>query len=156
MMPTPDTPTYITSEGVLGGMILLPIVWLKAATVRPIQAITRLLGVASLIRDDYFGLYKGSEFVFSRELRAGTEIQNSDRCVLRAEALQQVLLAQVYKIDQRQHHQAPKISKDLYTVWNKNFDGFDSSLFYLDPPTSTRRRQAEPEPDEPQPWGTIS
>lgn len=158
LLVTPDTTTYIINENTWGGIVLLPVAWLKKAISSPLQALARILATASNVRDDLNRELRGSIFLTSRELGQAFEVQNSDKCFIRAGALQAELLNQAYRIDQTQYHIGPNLSPDLYEIKRRYPSGTDSYywLFYDDPPAPIGRRVIEPEPDEPPPWGVIS
>ena len=159
MMPTDEATVYVPDSDRDGGNVVLPVNWIKTAVEKPIQALTRLIGSASHVRDDLNREWRGSNFVSSRYFsQVVSEVPNSNRCLIRSEALQAEVLHQAYKKDQRQYHKGLQVSADMYKLMERYPGGTNSYswLFYPDPPEESLPRGPHPSPIPPEgdiTWG---
>jgi len=133
------TPNFGRQDSHVKGEILLPVAWIAKARTEPYTALVHLLRVASYARDDHFGMLRGSEVVFSRELKQSGEIFHADISDKRANGLVATFLDEIKSYDHKVYKINPQYDDYSRAVAEQFKYGVPSYLFYNDPPERRSR-----------------
>jgi hypothetical protein len=92
--------------------ILAPLQWIACALSRPIVGLTHLTRIASIARDDYFGVLAGRDVSYCRGLGLVAEVSRFDVALSRADRLAATFLDEAVRFDNRVY--GLQVNRDTY------------------------------------------
>lgn len=121
------------------GAVIVPTEWIWTAFKRAIPALCSLIYVSSLVRDDYYGEFRGSDVYFARGF-GSVEISQQPIAIKRAEGLVAELHQEVAKYDLRVYFINSKADKFMRDLQRRYPHGALDNLYYPDPPDRQNER----------------